>query len=222
MKSHKSAPTIAPLSAGDEIFWQESADICRPIPCPLSDFLSGVQLASHHSLLPPLPSGKEDEPLLVFLEEGCMKQMQDHASHDILREQAGILCGQTYVDAGQNYVNITSALAAETVSDAAHFKFHKDCWEKIWRQLENGHDILGWYHTHPGLGVFLSSTDLRTQQLQFCTPWSVAVVIDPVTRETGIFAGRKGTRVREKSCFFYRSAEAKGMSEDTAPASGRV
>jgi proteasome lid subunit RPN8/RPN11 len=219
MKSHKSAPTIAPLPVEDEIFWRESSDISRPIPCPLPDFLSRVQLASHHS---PLPSGKEDEPLLVFLEKGCMKQMQEHASHDILREQAGILRGWAYVDAGQNYVNITSALAVETVSDAAHFKFRKDGWEKIWRQLENGPDILGWYHTHPGLGVFLSPTDLRTQQQHFCTPWSVAVVIDPVTRETGIFAGRSGAKVREKSCFSYRSAEAKGMSEDTAPASGRV
>src|SRR5438552_8613887 len=157
MKAHKSAPTIAPLSTGDDIFWRESEDICRPLPCPLPDFLSGIQLTSHHSL----PSWKGDESLLVFLEEGCMKQMQEHACHDILREQAGVLCGQAYVDAGQIYVSITSALAVETVSDAAHFKFHKDCWEKIWQQLENGQEILGWYHTHPGLGIFLSPTDLR-------------------------------------------------------------
>src|SRR5258708_7182375 len=165
-------------SHAEEFSWRESEDIVSPIPRPLPDFLSGIQLASQDSL----PAWESDESLLVFLEESCMKQMHAHAHHDILREQAGILSGQAYVDGSRHYVNITSACPADTVSDATHFRFHQASWENIWQQLKDGDNILGWYHTHPGLGVFFSPPDLRTQQLHCRLPWSVAVVIDPTTR----------------------------------------
>lgn len=27
-------------------------------------------------------------------------------------------------------------------------------------------DVIGWYHSHPALGVFMSGTDVRTQRIQ--------------------------------------------------------
>ncbi len=204
-------------SPADEISWRESEDISFPIPRSLPDFLSEIQLLSQHSL----PSWKQDE-FLVFFEESCLKQMQGHACADLLREQAGILSGQVYVDDGRHYVSITSTCPANTVGDAVHFRFHKDSWAKIWQQLKKGDNILGWYHTHPGLGVFLSPTDLRTQQIHFRLPWSVAVVIDPISHESGIFAGSKGTKIGEASCFSYLCREAQDRSEDAVPAPERV
>lgn len=201
----------------EEISWRESEDISCPIARSLPDFLSGIQLLSQHSL----SSWRQDE-LLVFFEESCLKQMQEHAYADILREQAGILSGQVYVDDGRHYVSITSTCPADTVSDLVRFRFHEDSWAKIWQQLKDGDNILGWYHTHPGLGVFLSPTDLRTQQIHFRLPWSVAVVIDPISQELGIFAGSKGTKVGESSCFSYLRGDAKDRTEDGVSAPGRV
>jgi len=42
-------------------------------------------------------------------------------------------------------------------------------------------DVIGWYHSHPGLEVFMSGTDIRTQRIQqqFQDPY-LAIVIDPV------------------------------------------
>ncbi len=44
-------------------------------------------------------------------------------------------------------------------------------------RLEN---VIGWYHSHPGYGCWLSGIDVATQMLnqQFQEPW-LAVVIDP-------------------------------------------
>ena len=46
-------------------------------------------------------------------------------------------------------------------------------------------NCIGWYHSHPGLKVFLSGTDVTTQRLyqQFMDPW-MAIVIDPVRTMT--------------------------------------
>jgi proteasome lid subunit RPN8/RPN11 len=49
--------------------------------------------------------------------------------------------------------------------------------------------IVGWYHSHPGYGIFMSETDLNTHSklLQF-SPFVVAVVVDPEINEFGIWA----------------------------------
>jgi proteasome lid subunit RPN8/RPN11 len=49
--------------------------------------------------------------------------------------------------------------------------------------------IVGWYHSHPGFGLFMSETDLDThgKLLQF-SPFVVALVADPEINEFGIWA----------------------------------
>ncbi len=49
--------------------------------------------------------------------------------------------------------------------------------------------IMGWYHSHPGYGIFMSETDLQThgKLLQF-SPFVVALVVDPEVNEFGIWA----------------------------------
>jgi hypothetical protein len=49
--------------------------------------------------------------------------------------------------------------------------------------------IIGWYHSHPGLGVFMSGTDRSTQKAFYNQPWNLAIVVDPIARKTGWFRG---------------------------------
>ncbi len=48
--------------------------------------------------------------------------------------------------------------------------------------------IVGWWHTHPNLGCFLSPTDLLTQNYFFSKEYQVALVIDPVRKEFEFFS----------------------------------
>jgi len=46
--------------------------------------------------------------------------------------------------------------------------------------------VVGWYHSHPGFGCWLSSVDTNTQQsFEQLDPRSVAVVIDPIQSVKG-------------------------------------
>ncbi|GMF07633.1 unnamed protein product [Ambrosiozyma monospora] len=46
--------------------------------------------------------------------------------------------------------------------------------------------VVGWYHSHPGFGCWLSSVDVNTQQsFEQLNPRSVAVVIDPIQSVKG-------------------------------------
>ena len=203
-KNYADLVSSVPTGAGAEqedavIIWQDIESICKPVSRQLSEFLSTVQLASNNKL-----DFQRQTPLLVFMQHGCQQAMEAHARSNVLNEQAGIICGHSYVDAGgQLYVVVRSVLPADTTSSPVHFRFHQGSWEQLWSRIEDGSNLLGWYHSHPGMGVFLSATDLRTQQLYFSATWQIAVVLDPVSQETAIFYGAMGERLSQENLIIY-------------------
>jgi len=59
--------------------------------------------------------------------------------------------------------------------------------------------IVGWWHSHPDFGCFLSSTDLHTQEFFFPESFQVALVVDPVRNETKFFTLDNNSKKRYKS-----------------------
>ncbi len=48
--------------------------------------------------------------------------------------------------------------------------------------------VVGWYHSHPGFGCWLSSVDCNTQQsFEQLNPRAVAVVVDPIQSVKCVF-----------------------------------
>jgi|GEM_PF-7073215 len=47
--------------------------------------------------------------------------------------------------------------------------------------------VVGWYHTHPGHGVFYSEPDQETHRERFEWPFQVGLVIDPEQERAGFF-----------------------------------
>jgi proteasome lid subunit RPN8/RPN11 len=63
-----------------------------------------------------------------------------------------------------------------------------DVWERA-RASANGATVIGWYHSHPDLGVFFSGTDRRTQRDFFNQPHNIGLVVDPVRLKEKWFIG---------------------------------
>ncbi|MFW9779911.1 MAG: Mov34/MPN/PAD-1 family protein [Candidatus Heimdallarchaeota archaeon] len=62
-------------------------------------------------------------------------------------------------------------------------------------KIEAGEVVVGWAHTHPGLGLFFSGTDIRTQYAyQQMHPLAFGLVLDPM-KVTSNFAGFRIYRV---------------------------
>src|SRR5439155_8505997 len=82
----------------------------------------------------------------------------------------------------------------------AQVTFTAETWNHINGELERNHHgrkILGWYHTHPGFGIFLSDMDLFIQNNFFNEPWQIAYVYDPKSGEDGVFVWREGRATRD-------------------------
>ena len=77
----------------------------------------------------------------------------------------------------------------------ASLTFTHETWQYIYEVMEQrypGQKIVGWFHTHPGFGVFLSGHDMFIQKHFFDQPWQVAYVIDPVAQSRGFFRWEGG------------------------------
>lgn len=72
--------------------------------------------------------------------------------------------------------------------------------------------LVGWYHSHPGFGVFLSPRDLKTHStFTDAFPLSIALVIDPVRGEEGFFTAPAGVplRIPPENILFKREWQRK-------------
>jgi proteasome lid subunit RPN8/RPN11 len=126
----------------------------------------------------------------IYVYEDVLRQMLDHFERDLRREQGGFLLGGLHHDR-EVYVEVRGFLpAAAAESRAASLTFTHATWAAMNRRVEEdfpGELVLGWVHTHPGLGVFLSSYDLFIHRHFFAQPWQIALVIDPRSNELGFF-----------------------------------
>ncbi len=77
----------------------------------------------------------------------------------------------------------------------AHVTFTQEAWSRIHDGKDKYYpdsDIVGWYHSHPGFGVFLSDQDVFIHENFFSSPGSIAWVYDPHSDEEGCFSWGEG------------------------------
>ena len=61
--------------------------------------------------------------------------------------------------------------------------------------------VVGWYHSHPNLGAFFSSTDRYTQKHFFNHDYNLGLVIDPIRNEKKYFLNSNSKELNEKRVF---------------------
>ncbi len=136
-----------------------------------------------------------NQPRVVLFPQ-AVDMMAAHALGDVRSEVGGVLLGSAFRKAGELFVEVQAALPAQTDDHGPiHFTFNADAWAQIHRDRAEKHpelDIVGWFHTHPGLGIFFSGDDVVVHSAAFVLPWHVAMVIDPLSKRLGCFAWDEG------------------------------
>jgi proteasome lid subunit RPN8/RPN11 len=189
----------------------------------------------------PAEAIESDMPTLYFdFEVAKRLQFEGQRSIETDKEVAGILLGTSSAD-GQQIKVSHIAVARDEDSSPVHFKFTYSVWDDLIDQMESlsrqaGEELLllGWYHTHPNMSVFLSRYDLRTHR-DFHRPYQFALVIAPrlgtadttvgffVNRQGGtpllpgiqMFGGRTRGEVTGALPWKFQIVEAEGIEEGT-------
>lgn len=141
--------------------------------------------------------------LSIYVDVDVMRELWSHARFDTGVELGGVLLGGQYEDElGRPFVVVSECLRARHFeATKGSFKFTHETWEDITRERTKlGEDLqmVGWYHTHPDWGVFLSGMDLFICDHFFNRPLDVALVLDPCRGEVGFFQWTADPRERTR------------------------
>ncbi len=147
------------------------------------------------SQLSGIPHEKDVSPtaaLQISMRSEVARQIRQHARSSMKTEVCGVLIGRDR----DGIVAVEACIPGINAAQAgAHVTFTQDTWEHIYKIKDRDYPdqrIVGWYHSHPGFGVFLSEHDQFIQQNFFSAPTQLAWVYDPHSDEEGCFGWHSG------------------------------
>jgi len=123
--------------------------------------------------------------LIAYVNKHAEAKMRNHALayRSKKLEVMGLLLGEVRTWQGQEYVLVRDIVTTDLDATSVSVKFDSGSFKKLFENLDDvGFDyvVVGWYHSHPGYGCFMSETDLKTHSGIFVSPHQVAIVIDPL------------------------------------------
>ncbi len=165
---------------------------CQP------DFHS-ISMEECLSLPFPLSQDKREGDFQVVIKQSALNNIKKHGMQNKSIEVCGVLVGRLCKDDMGAFLYIESSIPGEYATHkATQVTFTAETWTYISNQMEKEYPdkkIVGWYHTHPGFGVFLSEMDMFIHRHFFNLPWQVAFVYDPCSQEQGMFLWIQGKAI---------------------------
>lgn len=159
----------------------------------------------HHGRMPlnravrwwsPHEANSHSTAVAVFMSPRAFVRVCAHAGSDLDNEVGGWLLGKWRADrlSGEQFIVIESSLPArETRQGSAHLTFTQNSQVALYNEVQERYpekDVVGWYHTHPRMGIFLSEWDTWLHRNFFPGLYQVALVIEPHSASGGFFICR--------------------------------
>ncbi|ODQ50312.1 multicatalytic endopeptidase [Saitoella complicata NRRL Y-17804] len=136
---------------------------------------------------PPTDGPAIDNAETCYISSLALLKMLKHARAGVPMEVMGLMLGEFVDDYTVHVVDVFAMPQSGTgVSvEAVDPVFQTNMMEML-KQTGRPEMVVGWYHSHPGFGCWLSSTDINTQQsFEQLNPRAIAVVIDPIQSVPG-------------------------------------
>ena len=138
----------------------------------------------------PLDRIRSRQSFQVVIKRSVLNRMKIHGRSSMNAEVCGVLVGKLFWDSSP-FLYIDACIEGK-YSDyrVASVTFTSKTWDYIHEELSGKYPdskIVGWYHTHPGFGIFLSGMDMFINENFFNFPWQTAYVYDPRAEQAGFF-----------------------------------
>ncbi len=176
---------------------KEFVEKAEKLPSRGSDPEKSEVQDTHISLVSSLDSVTILAPLL--------DEITDFSIRSKPREAIGLLGGK---EIRKNEIIISKILFVSE-GDEVSVSFSDDDFSAFEEILEKDSYCLGWWHSHPGYGLFLSNTDISTHiySFQLHNSLSVALVVDPTkidSNKRAIFQFYQVIGKQDQNPFYYK------------------
>lgn len=129
----------------------------------------------------------DDTKETVYISSLALLKMLKHGRNGVPMEVMGLMLGEFVDDYTVNVVDVFAmpqsgtGVSVEAVDDVFQAKMMD-----MLKQTGRDQMVVGWYHSHPGFGCWLSSVDVNTQKsFEQLNSRAVAVVVDPIQSVKG-------------------------------------
>lgn len=145
----------------------------------------------------------------IMVTQKVLTQVAEHLARGLAHEHAGFLLGNRYSSptTRREYVVIDNCTRAQqTHNTPVSVTFTPETWVRFKEDLDlqfRGKMAVGWYHSHPKLGIFLSPDDVGLHNTWFTHASQCALVVDPDGSLGGFFALSNGELSASHPCTFY-------------------
>ena len=130
---------------------------------------------------------RDDTKETVYISSIALLKMLKHGRAGVPMEVMGLMLGEFVDDYTVNVVDVFAmpqsgtGVSVEAVDDVFQAKMMD-----MLKQTGRDQMVVGWYHSHPGFGCWLSSVDVNTQKsFEQLNSRAVAVVVDPIQSVKG-------------------------------------
>lgn len=129
--------------------------------------------------------------VVVYMTETALDKAKAHFASEAKKglEAIGLLLGEVNSFNGRTYSFITEYITSKNNATSVSVRFSEKAFSDLAFEINSVKTkfVIGWAHSHPNYGCFLSSTDLRTQRKYFNQEYNIALVIDPIRGEKKFF-----------------------------------
>lgn len=139
-----------------------------------------------------MPMGERvEENKNIYISQPVYKEIHKFTKNKTTNESGGMLVGTVIEELGKTNIIISGFVEAKySEGTPTTLKFTHETWDYVHKQIEKKHPgkkILGWIHTHPDFGIFLSEYDKFIHQNFFSDPHQIAYVVDPIQKIEGFY-----------------------------------
>ena len=149
----------------------------------------------------------ENDDVKIYIKQDVYKALEKYALADTAHERGTIILGDYCEEMGKTHVVISNFIEAKyTDASASTLTFTHETWDYVHKEQDAKYPskkIVGWQHTHPSYGIFLSNFDLFIHENFFNLPFQVAYVIDPIQNLRGFFQWKNGKIEKLKGYYIY-------------------
>lgn len=162
----------------------------------------------------------------IYIAQKVYRKIHQFTEGKTENESGGILVGEFVEEFGKQNILIEGFIEAKHCEATPQtLTFTHETWEAVDKEMEKKHkgkSIVGWIHTHPDFGIFLSNYDTFIQENFFKEENQIAYVIDPIRGEEGFYFWVDGKIERCPGFYLYDKTgvpiEALQTEEEEPPA----
>lgn len=139
-----------------------------------------------------LPIGERvEENKNIYISQETYKEIHEFTKNKTVNESGGMLIGTVIEEFGKTNIVIHGFVEAKfSEGTPTTLKFTHETWEYVHGEINKKYEnaqIVGWIHTHPDFGIFLSEYDKFIQQNFFKEDYQIAYVVDPIQHIEGFY-----------------------------------